>query len=79
MLSEESSGSEFISQKVLGVVFQQETHSDSLNEADWRWRGQQVLSHCAEVVVLFSPALNVNILVGVEIKGRALLVKANRL
>lgn len=66
----------------LDIVLLQETRSDADNEIAWRlwWRGQHRLSHginlSAEVTVLFSPSMGVNILSHSEpVPGRFLIVR----
>lgn len=74
---------EYAKQEKIHVMFLQETHSDDVNEVDWRvcWGGVQVFSHgtnvSAGVAVLFSPSLTVQIISQKEVcKGRLLIVWA---
>ena len=70
-------------QKRLDVLFLQETHSDALNEIDWKmwWGGTSFLSHGTNVsggvAILFSPTVGVCVKSTVEVvAGRALVVRA---
>lgn len=67
----------------MDVTFVQETHSDSLNETDWKkeWIGEVVLNHLSSVkgrvAVLFAKNF---LLISYELKkvipGRRMLLKA---
>lgn len=69
--------------KRINVLFLQETHSDSVNEADWvrEWEGEVFLSHntalSAGVGVLFSRNFNpATVQVEQVIPGRCIVVRA---
>lgn len=74
---------ELIRQKKIDVMFIQETHSDVLNETDWRreWEGVVVCSHMSSsrggVAVLFATHFTpVSFEVKQEIAGRLIFVRA---
>lgn len=74
---------DFVNLKQIKVMLVQETHSDQMNEVDWRkeWDGQIFFSHkssvCGGVAILFSKdSLPLSCHVQNLVDGRLLLVKA---
>jgi len=73
-----------IKQKQIYVVFIQETHSDALNETDWRkeWEGVVLCSHMSStrggVAVLFAKHFTpVLFEVKQEVPGRLIVIRHN--
>lgn len=74
--------SEYIQKKNINITFLQETHSDMVDEIDWRmwWEGNIYFSHGSNlsggVAILFGKNINMNVVSTCEIeKGRGLVVQ----